>query len=145
MTERSAIKCYDDFKNVLRHYTDQGYSIAIDDTGTGYSGLKTLYELYPEYMKIDMDFVRNIDTDKLKQTIVKSLINIAEAANAKTVAEGIETEDELTTLIRLGINYGQGYYIQKPINKPVPLKEGILDIIEKEKELSQKRKCSELF
>lgn len=135
LTERSAIRSYDDFKLVLKHYTDQGYSIAIDDAGTGYSGLKTLYEVYPKYMKIDMDFVRNIHNDNFKQAIVKSLIDTANRTGIQTIAEGIETSDELRTLIRLGVDYGQGYFIQKPLSVPIPIKEEIISIINKENEL----------
>lgn len=135
LTERSAIKSYDDFKNVLKHYTDQGYSIAIDDAGTGYSGLKTLYEVFPKYMKIDMDFVRHIDHDNFKQAIVKSLIDTAKSTGIKIIAEGIESSEELRTLIRLGVDYGQGYFIQRPQSKIKAIDTEVYDIIKRENDL----------
>ncbi|MBN2796593.1 MAG: GGDEF domain-containing protein [Clostridia bacterium] len=135
LTERSAINHYEDFKNVLKHYTNQGYSIAIDDAGSGYSGLKTLYEVYPKYMKIDMDFIRNINSDTFKQAIVKALIETAKIANIKTIAEGIETPEELRTLIRLGVDYGQGYYIQRPKQSIESISENVLDLIWQENNL----------
>lgn len=135
LTERSAIESYEDFKEVLKHYKEQGYHIAIDDVGSGYSGLKTLYEVYPKFLKIDMDFIRFIDKDKFKQAIVKSFIEMAKLANMKTVAEGIETAEELKTLIGMGIDYGQGYFIQRPDSEIKPLSNKVIKIIERENNL----------
>lgn len=132
LTERTAIKDYPVFKQVLQHYIHQGYSIAIDDAGSGYSGLKTLYEVSPNYIKIDMDFVRNIDTDTLKQSIVKNLLETAKSANIKSIAEGIETADELRTLMRLGVEYGQGYFIQEPSESIKPISNCVLSILSRE-------------
>lgn len=132
LTERSAIKCYDDFKKILKHYTDQGYLMAIDDAGSGYSGLKTMYEVYPSYLKIDMDFIRDIQKDPFKKAIVKSLVDIAKIVKIKTVAEGIEKEEELRTLIRLGVDYGQGYYIQRPQKDNQPIKDYVIQNIQNE-------------
>lgn len=135
LTERSAIESYDDFKEILKHYKDQGYQIAIDDVGSGYSGLKTLYEVYPKYLKIDMDFIRNIDTDKFKQAIVKSFIEMSKGANIKTVAEGIETLAELKMVIGLGVDYGQGFYLQRPLKSIKPLNDFVIKAILKENAL----------
>lgn len=135
ITERSAIDSYEDFKEILKHYKEQGYHIAIDDVGSGYSGLKTLYEIYPRFLKIDMDFIRHIDKDKFKQAIVKSFIEMAKLASMKTVAEGIETEEELKMLIGMGVDYGQGYFIQRPGATIRPLEKKVEKIIEKENKL----------
>lgn len=135
LTERSAIESYSDFKIILDHYRDQGYHVAIDDAGSGYSGLKTMYEVYPQYLKIDMDFVRNVDQDRFKQTIIKSFIDMAKISNIKTIAEGIETVDELKTLIRFGIDYGQGYYLQRPLKRIRHIDQHIIETIKKENRL----------
>ena len=135
LTERSAILNYEDFKSTLNHYTEQGYTIAIDDAGSGYSGLRTMYEVTPKYLKIDMDFVRNIHKDSFKQAIVKSLVKTADVANIKTIAEGIETTDELRTIVRLGVDFGQGFLIKKPSEIPSPINPSILEIINREQEL----------
>jgi diguanylate cyclase (GGDEF)-like protein len=132
LTERSAIKCYDDFKKILKHYTDQGYQMAIDDAGSGYSGLKTMYEVFPTYLKIDMDFIRDIHKDAFKKAIVKSLVDIAKIVKIKTVAEGIEKEEELRTLVRLGVDYGQGYYIQRPKKSYEPINDFVIQSIHNE-------------
>lgn len=114
ITEKTAIEDYKAFRRVLENYTSQGYKIAIDDTGSGYSGLKMLAQTHPHYIKVDMELVRDIDKDGLKQAMMKALYDFAVMTNSKIIAEGIETEDELSTLIEIGVPYGQGYYLQRP-------------------------------
>ena len=114
ITEKTAIEDYKNFRKVLDIYISQGYKIAIDDTGAGYSGLSLLAQTYPHYIKIDMALVRNIDKDGLKQAMLKALNEFALITNSKIIAEGIETIDELATIIELGIPYGQGYFLQRP-------------------------------
>jgi EAL domain-containing protein (putative c-di-GMP-specific phosphodiesterase class I) len=117
ITEKNSIEDYKSFRKVLDHYTSQGYEIAIDDMGSGYSGLKLLAETRPQFIKIDMDLVRNIDKDGLKQALLKAFNEFSAVANMKMIAEGIETIDELQTLIAIGIPYGQGYLLQRPIDQ----------------------------
>ena len=114
ITEKNSIDDYKSFRRVLDHYSGQGYKIAIDDVGSGYSGLKLLAESRPHYIKIDMDLVRNIDKDTLKQGLMKAFYEFSVVANMKIIAEGIETIDELNTIIDIGIPYGQGYLLQRP-------------------------------
>jgi len=114
ITEKTAIGDYQSFKLALDHYVNQGYKIAIDDTGAGYSGLKTLAEIKPHYIKIDMDLIRNIDKDTFKQAIIKTFVSLSNTTNMKLIAEGIETEDELSTLINLGVYAGQGFFLLRP-------------------------------
>lgn len=114
ITEKSSVSDYKSFRQVLDHYTSQGYKIAIDDTGSGYSGLRMLAETRPQYIKIDMELVRDIDKDSLKQALMKAFYGFAKATNIKIIAEGIETGEELKTLIDIGVQYGQGYFLQKP-------------------------------
>jgi EAL domain-containing protein (putative c-di-GMP-specific phosphodiesterase class I)/GGDEF domain-containing protein len=124
ITERTAIQDYKQFKLVLKHYTDQGYMIAIDDVGSGYSGLKTINEVRPHFIKIDMDLIRNIDKDAFKQSMVKALVDISNNTSIRLIAEGIETPEELKTLIRLGVTAGQGFFLQKPVPYFSQLSEG---------------------
>jgi len=114
ITERNAIEDLKNFRKILEHYTNQGYKIAIDDTGSGYSGLLLLAETNPQYIKIDMELIRNIDKDFIKQSLLKTLKQFASSVNIKVIAEGIETEKELETLIELDIDYGQGFFLQRP-------------------------------
>lgn len=114
ITEKTAINDYRAFRRILDNYVSQGYKIAIDDTGAGYSGLKTLAQTRPHYIKVDMELIRDIDKDYLKQAMLKALYDFSVATNSQIIAEGIETRAELATLIDIGIPYGQGYYLRRP-------------------------------
>ncbi len=114
MTEKTAVKDYCQFTKLLANYSEQGYGIAIDDAGSGYSGLRLVAATRPDYLKIDMDLVRNVDKDMVKRELLKSIQKFSSMTGIKTVAEGIETWDEAKTLMELGVNYGQGYWLQRP-------------------------------
>lgn len=102
----------------VEHYRQMGFRIAIDDLGTGYSGLKLWSELQPDYVKIDMHFVRNIDRDSLKREFVRAICNIGHTLQCHIIAEGIETAAELHTLQEMGVRYGQGFYLARPAPSP---------------------------
>lgn len=121
ITERYAIKDHQAFNRVLCNYKEQGYQIAIDDAGSGYSGMQTIAVTQPGYVKIDMDIIRNVHADPLRQAIVKSFVLLGQTANIRIVAEGIETREELKCLIQLGVYSGQGYYLQRPVPGIQPL------------------------
>lgn len=114
ITEKTDIKDYKSFKSALQHCCNKGFRIALDDAGSGFSGMKTLKEICPHFLKVDIDLIRDIDEDPFKQAIVNSFVGLAAATNIKLIAEGIETRGELETLIRLGVYGGQGYFLQKP-------------------------------
>lgn len=114
ITERNAIQDMDSFKGVINHYKKQQYQIAVDDAGAGYSGLNLISEIHPHYIKLDMNLIRNIDKDNVKYALVKSMLEFSHLTNINLIAEGIETMEELKTLLEMGVHYGQGYLIQKP-------------------------------
>ncbi|WP_279230670.1 EAL domain-containing protein [Clostridium autoethanogenum] len=111
ITEKTAIEDYKSFKTALENYINQGYKIAIDDTGAGYSGLKTLMEIKPQYIKIDISLIKNVDKDLFKQELMRTFVTLARSTNMKLIAEGIETKEELLTLIEIGVCAGQGYFL----------------------------------
>lgn len=102
----------------LSHYRDMGFEIAIDDLGAGYSGLRRWSELRPEYVKIDRHFIQNIHSDSVKQSFVRSIVDIAKELNCKVIAEGIEGREECQILMEMGIVYGQGYFFARPEASP---------------------------
>ncbi len=104
----------DHLKGILAFYRQAGFKIALDDVGSGWSGLNMLHEVRPDFVKIDMDLVRNIDKDNLKQTIVSHLIAIAREHHIKVIAEGIENEAEAHALKQMNVDYLQGYLFCKP-------------------------------
>jgi EAL domain-containing protein (putative c-di-GMP-specific phosphodiesterase class I) len=88
--------------------------LAVDDAGAGYAGLRHILELRPQFVKLDLSLVRHVDTDPARQAMVAGMAHFAHNAGCELIAEGIETEEELTELIRLGISLGQGYLFGKP-------------------------------
>jgi EAL domain-containing protein (putative c-di-GMP-specific phosphodiesterase class I) len=119
ITERNAIHDFAAFRNALHHYREQGFQIAIDDAGAGYSSLQSISELMPDYIKIDRSLISGIDYNEVKSSILEAFVMFAKKMNSKIIAEGIETEAELQKVIDLGIDYGQGFFIAKP-NNPIP-------------------------
>lgn len=114
LTEHSPLENYQDVREALKHYKEMGFEIAMDDLGSGYSGLRMWYELRPNYVKIDRHFICNIGTDKAKQQFVLSIKNIAKELNCKVIAEGVETLDEFKFIDKIGLPFCQGFYIAKP-------------------------------
>ena len=88
--------------------------LAVDDAGAGYAGLHHILELRPQYVKLDISLVRNVDTDPARQAMVAGMAHFARNAGCELIAEGIESEEELTELVRLGVHLGQGYLCGKP-------------------------------
>jgi EAL domain-containing protein (putative c-di-GMP-specific phosphodiesterase class I) len=114
VTEREAIENYDLFRKAVKYYSDLGFAIAVDDTGAGYSSLETVLELKPEYIKLDISIIREIDKNVLKQELVRAIKGLAKEMRSIVIAEGIETEEELNALKKIGIHNGQGFIFAKP-------------------------------
>jgi EAL domain-containing protein (putative c-di-GMP-specific phosphodiesterase class I) len=88
--------------------------LAVDDAGAGYAGLRHILELRPQFVKLDLSLVRNIDTDPARQAMVAGMAHFARDSGCELIAEGIETPEELAELIRLEVQLGQGYLFGKP-------------------------------
>jgi EAL domain-containing protein (putative c-di-GMP-specific phosphodiesterase class I) len=101
-------------KNIVIEYKRQGFKTAIDDFGSGYSGLNLLSMFQPDIIKLDMELIRDIDRDFVKRTIVKNTVQICRDLGITVIAEGIETKNELNVLRDFGLNLFQGYYFAKP-------------------------------
>lgn len=119
------------FKQVVRHYRSQGFEIAIDDVGSGYSNLNRINHTQPEYIKLDKELIQDIHLNKDKHTMVEVMVNYCKAMHYKLIVEGIETKEELECLIQLGIEYGQGYYLKKPVDNFDDLLPDIKETIKK--------------
>jgi len=122
ITERLAIENYDLFLEAMKTYTDLGFEMAIDDMGSGYSGLEKIVRMNPNYLKFDLMMVRDIDTSFVKREMLKAIHSLAKNVGASVIAEGIERVEELETLIDLGIPYGQGFLFARPTPEFVHLK-----------------------
>jgi len=114
ITEKSAIENYSLFAETLRELTSLGFAVAVDDVGAGYSGLEKIAHLNPRYLKFDRELIRNIDSSYIRREMARALKAFAERIGSAIIAEGIEREGELQTLMELGIDYGQGFLLGRP-------------------------------
>ena len=112
LTERTIMQAPGKGLAVLEMLQARGIKIYIDDFGTGYSSLNYLHKLKFDVLKIDKSFI-NLIGDNSNKAIVKTIIKLAQQLNLKTIAEGVETKDQLATLIELGCDYGQGWFFSK--------------------------------
>lgn len=114
LTERAAIEDYVQFRELLNEFRDKGIEVAIDDAGSGYASLEAIAALAPDYLKITKGLVSTLAEEPIKQDLVRMLVDLAGKINAKTIAEGIETQEEYETCRELGIDLLQGYYLAHP-------------------------------
>jgi EAL domain-containing protein (putative c-di-GMP-specific phosphodiesterase class I) len=114
ITEKKAIENYDLFAEALAELTRFGFSIAIDDVGAGYSGLEKIAHLNPRYLKFDRELIKNIDSSYIRREMTRALKAFADRIGSTIIAEGIERDGELRTLLELGIEFGQGYLLGRP-------------------------------
>lgn len=102
---------------------------ALDDYGSGYSNERSLLELSPNYIKIDLSIIRSIDTDANKRQIVSNTVSYAHQRGMKVVAEGLETADEVRTVLSLGVDLLQGFFLAMPQVEPGGASEESLAVI----------------
>ena len=104
-------------------------AFALDDYGSGYSNERSLLELSPNYIKIDLSIIRDIDTDANKRQIVSNTVSYAHQRGMKVVAEGLETADEVRTVLSLGVDLLQGFFLAMPQAEPGGASEESLAVI----------------
>ncbi len=121
LSEKYPIDAPQLLKNALIYYRNLGFTIAVDDLGAGYAGLKLWLEVAPDFVKIDRYFINQCDQDPVKREFIKSILSLGQNINAKVIAEGIETSDEFNCLNDLGVNLYQGYLFARP--EPFPVQE----------------------
>lgn len=115
VTETAVMEDAEFALRVLHLLHDDGIALYIDDFGTGYSSLSYLQKLPVDYIKIDQSFVRDLSTRKDSAVIVRSTIDLVRDLGRKTVAEGVETQQEWTQLADMGCDIVQGYFIARPM------------------------------
>jgi diguanylate cyclase (GGDEF)-like protein/PAS domain S-box-containing protein len=114
ITETAAVANMADAQEFARRIRILGASLALDDFGTGFSSFTYLKEIPAQILKIDVEFVRELRRSPADQQLVQAIVSIARGLGQKTVAEGIEDEDTLALARKLGVDYGQGFYIGRP-------------------------------
>lgn len=101
-------------QRVLAAFRRAGFGVALDDVGAGYSSLNMLHQLRPDYIKLDMALIRGVHEDGYKALIAQKIIEIAHSLSIQTIAEGVETAEELQWIQAHGAEFVQGYLIAKP-------------------------------
>lgn len=110
----------DHLVKIFRAYKKFGFLTAIDDFGAGYSGLALLVDFQPDIIKLDMGLSRGIDTDSVRQRIVRGVLSICHDLGIRVVAEGIETREERDFFVAHGVSLMQGYFFARPGFKSIP-------------------------
>lgn len=114
ITEHAPVDDYDELARCLEEARRAGLRLAVDDAGAGYASLQHILRLAPDIIKLDMSLTRNVHADSRLRALVAALVPFAAEIGATVVAEGIETEAELTTLQIFGAAWGQGYLLGRP-------------------------------
>jgi EAL domain-containing protein (putative c-di-GMP-specific phosphodiesterase class I) len=115
LTESGLVSDSEVFNNALEFFTENNISISIDDFGTGYSNLSYLQRINASKLKIDRCFVTDIGDHTNNRAIVSAISSMSAGLTLRTVAEGVESLEELMVLQGMDITYGQGYYWSRPV------------------------------
>ncbi|HEV7493696.1 EAL domain-containing protein [Baekduia sp.] len=114
ITETALVSDEEAGRHFVQRVHELGCKLALDDFGTGYGGFTYLKQLPVDYLKIDIEFVRDLRTSDASLHVVEAVVNLARGFGLQTVAEGVEDVETLTLLKTLGVDYAQGYYIARP-------------------------------
>jgi EAL domain-containing protein (putative c-di-GMP-specific phosphodiesterase class I) len=101
-------------QRLLASHREAGFRVALDDVGAGYSGLNLLHQLRPDFIKLDMELIHGVTEDPYKALITRKILEIANELGIASIAEGVESDDELNWVRDNGATYAQGYAISRP-------------------------------
>ncbi len=116
ITESAVMEDIRSAQAIIDELKAYGFAISIDDFGTGYASIGYLRKLMFDHLKIDISFIREIVENMQDRSLVQAIISIAKTLNLKTIAEGIENEEQLYIISQLGCEMGQGYFLSRPIS-----------------------------
>jgi EAL domain-containing protein (putative c-di-GMP-specific phosphodiesterase class I)/putative methionine-R-sulfoxide reductase with GAF domain len=114
ITEQEEIADYEELRGHLAPWLSRGVRLAIDDTGAGYSSLRHVIELQPDFLKLDRELVRDVDQDRNRLTLIRAVVAFASEVGTSVIAEGVETTAELDTLREAEVHLVQGYLLAVP-------------------------------
>lgn len=114
IVESEEVADVDHLRNIIEVYRAFGMRTALDDVGAGHAGLNLMVDLKTDFLKADRHLIHNIDTDPRRRAAVAGLLQISKALGSRLIAEGIETRSELITVLSLGIDLVQGFFIARP-------------------------------
>jgi EAL domain-containing protein (putative c-di-GMP-specific phosphodiesterase class I) len=114
LTEHIEIDDYPALRSALNRYRRRGVKLAVDDAGSGISGLTHILRLAPDYIKLDRELTRGVEVDPVRRSLAAALVKFASESGAEVIAEGIENAEALAVLTDLNVGYGQGYHLGRP-------------------------------
>ncbi|HEV3187386.1 MAG TPA: EAL domain-containing protein [Acidimicrobiales bacterium] len=114
ITETALMRDVSTAETFVRGLNDLGLKVALDDFGTGYGGFAYLKRLPVSYLKIDREFVRDLEEEMSSRHVISAVVNLAQAFGMTTVAEGAESDASLRVLRELGVDHVQGYVVGRP-------------------------------
>ena len=114
LTESEGIENYSEVSEFIHDIKNLGCRVAIDDFGTGYSNFTHLIHLNVDYLKIDGSIIQNIVKDKNAEIVAKTLVDFAQQLGIETIAEYVESQEILDKVNEIGIDYSQGFFLEKP-------------------------------
>lgn len=117
------------FKEKQKVISRWGAMVALDDFGSGYNSECALITMTPNLIKIDRSIISGCDRDISRTSIISNLVQVARTKNILVLAEGVETYNEMRTVIECGVDFLQGYYLSRPVFEPLPLEERITNEI----------------
>jgi EAL domain-containing protein (putative c-di-GMP-specific phosphodiesterase class I) len=115
LTEHTKFDDYDALLHAVGAIRESGVQLSVDDAGAGFSGLSHILKLSPDFIKLDRELIKGVDTDPVRRALTASMVGFAAGTRAKIIAEGIETADELEAVRALGVGYAQGYFLGRPV------------------------------
>jgi EAL domain-containing protein (putative c-di-GMP-specific phosphodiesterase class I) len=118
LTEHSVVRDFASFRRSLSRFRALGFRLAMDDVGSGYSGLQAITELGPEFIKADMTLVRGIHESPIKRELIATIRRFSDSTGITLVAEGVELPEELEALMGVGVRCAQGYLFARPDAPP---------------------------
>jgi hypothetical protein len=121
ITERAALDGIGDAIGQIAKVRALGYRIAVDDLGAGYASLSMLARVQPDVIKIDMSLVHGVRRDPTRQMVIRSLTHLGAQLGVLTIVEGIETGEDLSSVVQAGADHLQGYLFARPAVEPTPV------------------------
>jgi EAL domain-containing protein (putative c-di-GMP-specific phosphodiesterase class I) len=118
ITEHAPVLDYHALNMALAPHRCAGARVSIDDAGAGYASFRHILQLSPDFIKVDIGLVLDIDVDPVKQSLITALGTVAGTTGARLIAEGVETQAELDTLYSLDVTLVQGFLLSRPMQSP---------------------------
>lgn len=103
------------YRSMLHELKREGFGVAIEDMGSGYSTLQSLVELEPDYLKFEIGMARHLEREPIRRSVLETLVELSAKIGARVIAAGIEAESELTAVREVGVPLGQGRHLAPPV------------------------------